>query len=121
MVAIEVWKSRPMVRTATLTIVASRIGMIAPSTTTARSASRAVTLDAMRRTAEEARRAAEQEPDPFRALVRYMHGAIDARAAAVIPALLSEVDFDDEEIARAREESAGAIGPLIDAAKRAGG
>jgi AcrR family transcriptional regulator len=82
---------------------------------------RAVTLDAMRRTADEARHAAQEEPDPFRALVRYMHGAIDARAAAVIPALLSEVDFDDEEIARAREESAGAIDPLINAAKRAGG
>jgi hypothetical protein len=34
MVEIEVWKSRPSVGTATLTIVASRIGMIDPITTT---------------------------------------------------------------------------------------
>jgi AcrR family transcriptional regulator len=81
---------------------------------------RAVTLDAMRRAADEARAAAEEEPDPFRALVRYMHRVIDARTAAVIPALLSEVDFGDEEIARTRDESSQAIDPLVDAAKRAG-
>lgn len=81
---------------------------------------KAVTLDAMRRSLDDAREASDEEPDPFRALVRYMHRAIDARTAAVIPALLSEVDFDDEEIARAREESAGTIAPLVDAAKRAG-
>ncbi len=81
---------------------------------------RAVTLNAMRRTMDEARCAAEEEPDPFRALVRYMHRAIDARAAAVIPALLGDVDFDDEEIARAREEASATIDPLVDAAKRVG-
>src|SRR6516225_9263796 len=36
-VAIEVWKSRPSVGSATLVIVASRIVMIVPSTTTAAS------------------------------------------------------------------------------------
>jgi hypothetical protein len=41
--------------------------------------------DALQRTIEEARQAAEDEPDPFRALVRYMHRAIDVRTAAVIP------------------------------------
>jgi AcrR family transcriptional regulator len=81
---------------------------------------RAVTLDAMRRSAQDARRAAAEEPDPYNALVRYMHGAIDARTAAVIPALLGEIDFSDEEIARAREEGPAAIDPLVDAAKRAG-
>jgi AcrR family transcriptional regulator len=81
---------------------------------------RAVTLDALQRTTDEARRAAEEEPDPFRALVRYMHRAIDARTAAVIPALLGAVDFGDEDIVRAREDAPAAIDPLVDAAKRAG-
>jgi AcrR family transcriptional regulator len=81
---------------------------------------RAVTLDAVQRTTDEARRAAEEEPDPFRALARYMHRAIDARTAAVIPALLGEVDFGDEDIARARADAPAAIDPLVDAAKRAG-
>jgi AcrR family transcriptional regulator len=80
----------------------------------------AVTLDALQRSADEARRAAREEPDPFRALVRYMHSAIDARTAAVIPALLGEVDFEDEEIARARADAAPTIDPLVEAAQRAG-
>src|SRR5260370_14540455 len=77
---------------------------------------RAVTLDALRRSADDARRAAQEEPDPFRALVRYMHGAIDARTAAVIPALLGEVHFEDEEIDRAPRRR----GPHRRPARRAG-
>jgi AcrR family transcriptional regulator len=81
---------------------------------------RAVTLDAMRRSADDARRAAATEPDPFNALVRYMHDAIDTRTAAVIPALLGEIDFSDEEVARGRDDGAATITALVDAAKRAG-
>lgn len=81
---------------------------------------RAVTLDAMRNSADAARQAAREEPDPFTALVRYMHDAIDARTAAVIPALLGEIDFGDEEITRAREEAPETIEPLVEGAKRAG-
>jgi AcrR family transcriptional regulator len=81
---------------------------------------RAVILDALQRTMDEARRAAEEEADPFGALVRYMHRAIDARTAAVIPALLGEVNFADEEIARARQEGPAILDPLIEAAKRTG-
>jgi len=81
---------------------------------------RDVVLDAMQRTAEEARRAAEEEPDPFRALARYMHRAIDVRAAAVIPALLGEVPLDDEEIRHARHTAPATIQALIDAAHQAG-
>lgn len=80
----------------------------------------AVILDALQRTTDEARRAAREEPDPFRALVQYMHRAIDERTAAVISALLGEVDFSDEDIARAREGAPAVIDPLVDAAKRAG-
>jgi hypothetical protein len=81
---------------------------------------RDVVLDALQRTAEEAGRAAAEEPDPFRALARYMHRAIDVRAAAVIPALLGEISLDDEEIMRARDISPATIEALIDAAHQAG-
>jgi AcrR family transcriptional regulator len=81
---------------------------------------RAVILDALQRTMDEARRAAQEEADPFHALVRYMHRAIDARTAAVIPALLSDVDFADEEIARVREGGPEIIDRLIERAQRAG-
>ncbi len=81
---------------------------------------RGVVLDAIRGSAADARRAAQEEPDAYAALVRYMHDAIDARTAAVIPALLGEIDFADEEIARARAESPSTIEPLVESAKRAG-
>src|SRR6266545_985305 len=44
---------------------------------------RAVVVDALERTAEEARLATEEEPDAFAALTRYMHRALDLRVAAV--------------------------------------
>lgn len=47
---------------------------------------RDVVVDALRRTTDEARQAMEEEPDPFGALARYMHRAVDVRTAAVIPA-----------------------------------
>lgn len=81
---------------------------------------RAVALDAIERTTEEARRAAAEEPDPFLALARYMHRAVDTRAAAVIPALLTEIPFEDAEIARARDTGPAVVQGLVDAAHRAG-
>jgi len=81
---------------------------------------REVVLDALQRTAEEARQAAGEEPDPFAALARYMHRAIDVRTAAVIPALFGEIPFDDEEISRARHAGPAAVQALVDAAHRAG-
>jgi AcrR family transcriptional regulator len=81
---------------------------------------RAVVRETLERTAEEAREAAEEEPDPFRALVRYMHRAIDARAAAVIPALLGQVSLDDQEIRRARDAAPSTFEALVDAAHRGG-
>jgi AcrR family transcriptional regulator len=81
---------------------------------------REVVLDALQRTAEEARQAAGEEPDPFIALARYMHRAIDVRTAAVIPALLGLIPFDDEEIARARQAGLTAVQALVDTAHRAG-
>jgi AcrR family transcriptional regulator len=81
---------------------------------------RDVVLDALQRSVEEARQAAAEEPDPFRALARYMHGAVDARTAAVIPALLAEIPFDDEEITHARQAGAALLEALAGAAHRAG-
>ena len=81
---------------------------------------RDVVLDALQRTAEEARQSAREEPDPFAALARYMHRAIDVRAAAVIPALLGVIPFDDEEITHARRAAPAEIQALVDAAHRAG-
>ncbi|HEY3036548.1 MAG TPA: helix-turn-helix domain-containing protein [Streptosporangiaceae bacterium] len=81
---------------------------------------REVVRDALQRTIDEARQAAEEEPDPFRALARYMHRAIDVRTAAVIPALLGEIPFDDEEIRHARETGPTMLQTLVDAAHQAG-
>jgi hypothetical protein len=60
---------------------------------------RAVVLDVLARAAEEARLALAEEPDPFRALARYLHRALDLRISAVMPALLDRIPPDDEEIA----------------------
>ena len=81
---------------------------------------RDVILDALQRTNDEARQAASGEPDPFRALARYMHRAIDVRTAAVIPALLAEAPFDDEEIRQARQTGAAELEALTGAAHQAG-
>jgi len=79
-----------------------------------------VVRDAIEQTVEEARLAASEEPDPFRALARYMHRVIDARTAAVIPALLGEVPLDGEQLRQARETGPAAVQALVDAAQQAG-
>lgn len=81
---------------------------------------RAVVLDALTRTAEEVRRAIDEEPDAFRALTRYMHRALDIRIAAVIPALLGEITLDDAEMRAVRDPGVAMIQNLIDTAKREG-
>ena len=81
---------------------------------------REVARDAIERTTEEARLAAAEEPDPFRALARYMHRVVDVRTAAVIPALLDAIPFDDPEVRQARADGPAAIQALVDAAHRAG-
>ena len=50
---------------------------------------RAVVLDVLARTAEEARLALAEEADAFRALARYMHRALDLRVSAVMPCCTS--------------------------------
>ncbi len=81
---------------------------------------RAVVLDALQKTADEARSAADEVSDPFDALVRYMHRALDIRTGAVIPALLDEISLHDDEMVRAREAGSEQLQKLIDGAHRAG-
>jgi AcrR family transcriptional regulator len=81
---------------------------------------RAVVLDALERSIEQARRAVAEESDPFQAVVRYMHGVLDVRIAAVIPALMPEISLDDEEIMRIRDEGVRIGEQMVEAAHRAG-
>ena len=81
---------------------------------------KAVVLDALQRSGDEARDAVDEESDPFAALVRYMHRALDIRTAAVIPALLEVVPLDDEELRLARDRGARLFDEMVDAAHRAG-
>jgi AcrR family transcriptional regulator len=80
----------------------------------------AVVLDGLERVGEEARLAAEEEPDAFSALTRYLHRALDLRVAAVIPALLDEVAMDHPEVRAAQEVGLATLHELIERAKRDG-
>jgi len=82
---------------------------------------REVVLQAWRHTEEIATGAADEEPDPFRALTHYMHSALDIRVAAVVPALLAEIaELDDAEMLTARSRAAQRVQSLIDGAHRSG-
>ena len=81
---------------------------------------RAVVLDALRQTADEAQSAADEESDAFEGLVRYMHRALDIRTGAVIPALLNEISLVDDEMIEARDAGSSALQKLIDAAHEQG-
>ncbi len=80
---------------------------------------RAVVMDALQQTADEARAAAE-ESDPFEGLVRYMHRVLDIRTGAVIPALMDQISLEDEEMTQARTAGTQPLQDMIDAAHRAG-
>ena len=71
---------------------------------------RAVALDVLRRVGAEARQALAEEPDAFRALARYMHRALDARIAAVMPTLVATIPLQDDELTEARE---AAVAPVL--------
>lgn len=85
-----------------------------------RSLMRAVVIDALERTAAEARAALAEEPTAFEALVRYMHRTLDVRIAAVIPTLLDEVSMDEEEIRQVSDEGTDCLQQIIDAAQAEG-
>jgi len=81
---------------------------------------RAVVLDVLARVGHEARLAQAEEPEALAALVRYMHGALDLRIAAVIPALLGQVTLDDDEMLRARDAAVRPVQAMIDRAHAEG-
>ncbi|MGP4029985.1 TetR/AcrR family transcriptional regulator [Actinomadura sp. 3N407] len=81
---------------------------------------RAVALDALQRTTDEAARARDEEPTAFAALVHYMHRVLDIRIGAVFPVLLEEIPFEDEEIAAVRHEGVGIMQGLVASAQREG-
>ena len=81
---------------------------------------RAVALDVWRRMAHEAHLALAEEPDPYAALVCYMHRALDLRIAAVMPVIAGQLPKEDEELNWVRDESAAAMQQLVDRAQAAG-
>lgn len=81
---------------------------------------RAVALDLLARAEEEARLAPAAEPDPMRALSRYLHRALDLRISAVMPALLGHISFEDEQLKRARAQTVEPLLRLIEAAQASG-
>jgi AcrR family transcriptional regulator len=81
---------------------------------------RALALDVLARTAEAARRAQTQESDAVAALGRYMHAALDLRISAVMPALLGQISFEDDEIRLARQQATEPVLRIIAAGQMAG-
>ncbi|GAA0912230.1 TetR/AcrR family transcriptional regulator [Virgisporangium aurantiacum] len=82
---------------------------------------RAVAAEALSRTLEAARRAADTEPDAFDALARYLRDALELRAPAVLPMLLDVVDLEhDPEIGPLRDASRTAVEHLIERVHTAG-
>jgi AcrR family transcriptional regulator len=82
---------------------------------------RAVALDVLERVGAEARLALAEEPNAFNALVRYMHRAMDFRIAAVMPALLGRISFeDDPDILRAREWAVEPVVRMVELAQADG-
>jgi AcrR family transcriptional regulator len=81
---------------------------------------RAVVFDVLGRVTNEVERAIEQEPDAFRALARYMHAALDARIAAVFPAVLERVPFEDPELLEARDAASEPVVQIVERAQAEG-
>ncbi len=80
---------------------------------------RALVTDLLTRLAAAAVRARQDEPDPDRALRRFVHAAADLRMGAAIVVLLERLVVD-EELAAARSAAVPAVGELLRAAQDAG-
>jgi AcrR family transcriptional regulator len=81
---------------------------------------RAVILDALAQTGAAAERARDEAADAFGAVAAYMHAALDIRIAAVIPALMGQVDLNDPELRAARERATAPAEAIVDAAHAEG-
>src|SRR5215207_3355103 len=76
---------------------------------------RAVALDVFAKVTEQARAALAEPGDPFQALARYLHRALDLRIAAVMPVLATTEPASerDDQLRKAREEFAGLFAALV--------
>jgi AcrR family transcriptional regulator len=81
---------------------------------------RAVALDVLVEVGQEARHALAEEPTGFQALARYMHAALDARIAAVFPALLGRIPMRDPEFEAADRAATEPVELIIDEAQTQG-
>lgn len=81
---------------------------------------KAVVVEAMELTRRTADAIYEEGGEPFEAVVRYMHAALDLEVAAVTPTVLDRLDLLDPDLVSAREASARSVQRLIDAAHEAG-
>ncbi|MCA1644124.1 MAG: TetR/AcrR family transcriptional regulator; helix-turn-helix transcriptional regulator [Chloroflexi bacterium] len=81
---------------------------------------RSVALDVLRRIGQEASQALDEEPDAFSALARYMHGALDARVAAVMPARVGSIRLDDDEFEAARRSAVDLVMQMVARAQAEG-
>ena len=81
---------------------------------------RAVAIDVLSRIAADAGQALAEEPDAMQALERYMHRALELRIAAVMPSLVSEIPWEDDTLARLREQAAAPVEAMIRRAQSAG-
>jgi AcrR family transcriptional regulator len=80
----------------------------------------AVVLNALTATADAAERIRAERPDPFEALVAYVHAVLDLRTSAVISTLLDQLDLNDAELGPARQRSGRLAEELVNAAVDAG-
>jgi len=80
-----------------------------------------VAREVLRQVTTEAQAALTEEPDAFRALVRYLHRALDLRIAAVMPVLSGELTIEyDEDFRRAREDLGSLFETMVHTAQRDG-
>ena len=80
---------------------------------------RAVALDLWARLIEEIERAGDEEPDAFGVLVRYLRRGLELRAGSLFPAIVADLDGEDDA-ARARDEAAGTLRTIVAGAHEEG-
>lgn len=83
---------------------------------------RAVALDVLAKVTAQARMALAEPGDPFQALARYLHRALELRIAAVMPVLATTEPAGerDEQLRKAREELAGLFASIVRRAHESG-
>ncbi len=81
---------------------------------------RAVAYDTLTGVVSELQAALAEEPEAFRALVRYMTRALELRIAAVMPLLAEHISLDSDDLMALRQQATTLIETMIDAAKAEG-